>query len=439
MKLKKMTIENLHGHYNYEVNFNRDITILFGLNGSGKTTILNILDIVLSGKIAKLQNYIFKEICIYYGDEDSNKLLKVTDNGTTYIFQDDDKSHRLNKFFIDSEVHMAKFLEQRFYNKYSFLGELPNKLPSIYLPVDRHVKLVDHYDDLLLESNVETDSVIKVSKILHKVIVSISVEIAKINDDFRNRVLKLISLKFKSRYNESFEIFNDKEIAEKKIKHIKEGCLRILREFNLLDNIEEKEFISFFDNTLYKLQTMKRFLKREIEFNDRDDLEYFANLISDVSEIYRLEDIVKIADRIESKKEEVRRPLSIFVDIVNDFFGKGNDLKKIAIDDNNNVYMTNQYKENVCLQDLSSGEKQIIILFTYLLFILDKNKEFIFIVDEPELSLHLLWQRIYIKKIKEAAPNVQIIFATHSPEIVSIHSDKMFKLVREKAEMVVGV
>lgn len=64
---------------------------------------------------------------------------------------------------------------------------------------------------------------------------------------------------------------------------------------------------------------------------------------------------------------------------------------------------------------LSSGEKQLIILLTEAL--LQKSMPNIFIADEPELSLHIGWQRIIIEKILEMNPMAQIIVATHSPEI----------------------
>ena len=40
MKLENLVIEKLHGIYNYDVDFNEDITFLYGSNGCGKTTIL---------------------------------------------------------------------------------------------------------------------------------------------------------------------------------------------------------------------------------------------------------------------------------------------------------------------------------------------------------------------------------------------------------------
>lgn len=67
------------------------------------------------------------------------------------------------------------------------------------------------------------------------------------------------------------------------------------------------------------------------------------------------------------------------------------------------------------LAKLSSGEKQLLILFIESL--LQRKQPFIFLADEPELSLHIAWQRNIISAIRSINPNAQIVVATHSPEI----------------------
>lgn len=57
----------------------------------------------------------------------------------------------------------------------------------------------------------------------------------------------------------------------------------------------------------------------------------------------------------------------------------------------------------------------LVILMTVLV---EDNKPSVLFMDEPEISLHLDWQRKLIQYIKELNPNVQIILATHSPGII---------------------
>ncbi len=67
-------------------------------------------------------------------------------------------------------------------------------------------------------------------------------------------------------------------------------------------------------------------------------------------------------------------------------------------------------------QELSTGEKQILIIILSVL--LQENKPYILLMDEPENSLHPDWQENLIITIREINPNAQIIMATHSPAIV---------------------
>lgn len=73
-------------------------------------------------------------------------------------------------------------------------------------------------------------------------------------------------------------------------------------------------------------------------------------------------------------------------------------------------------------QMLSSGEKQLLILMSEAL--LQREMPAIFIADEPELSLHVLWQERLVGSLRALNPNAQIIAATHSPDIVGPLSEK---------------
>ena len=103
----------------------------------------------------------------------------------------------------------------------------------------------------------------------------------------------------------------------------------------------------------------------------------------------------------------------MFIEIVNEAFKRTNktvDTTKSKL----------QFKiEDELLESnkrLSSGEKQFIIVI--LTILLQRNQESILIMDEPEISMHLDWQRNLIQNIQKLNPNCQIILATHSPGII---------------------
>ena len=81
--------------------------------------------------------------------------------------------------------------------------------------------------------------------------------------------------------------------------------------------------------------------------------------------------------------------------------------------------------EKIGLASLSSGEKHLLrILVSALLA--DKSA---LIVDEPEISLHVDWQHHLINSLRALNAEAQIIFATHSPEIMAdVPDDKIFRI-----------
>lgn len=66
--------------------------------------------------------------------------------------------------------------------------------------------------------------------------------------------------------------------------------------------------------------------------------------------------------------------------------------------------------------DLSAGEKQMLILLINTLC--QRKQECIVLWDEPELSMHVDWQKVLIPVMMEINPNMQLILTTHSPFIL---------------------
>ena len=101
-----------------------------------------------------------------------------------------------------------------------------------------------------------------------------------------------------------------------------------------------------------------------------------------------------------------------FQDIVDDLFSETG--KKIVRTENEIRF--SQIGETLMPYQLSSGEKQILaILLTVLV---EDNQSYVLFMDEPEVSLHIEWQKRLIDLCLELNPNVQIILTTHSPAVV---------------------
>jgi predicted ATP-binding protein involved in virulence len=103
---------------------------------------------------------------------------------------------------------------------------------------------------------------------------------------------------------------------------------------------------------------------------------------------------------------------SRFQDIVDELFAETG--KKIVRTENE-IRFT-QIGEVLLPYQLSSGEKQMLaILLTVLV---EDEQPYVLFMDEPEVSLHIEWQKRLIDLCLELNPHVQIILTTHSPAVV---------------------
>ena len=110
--------------------------------------------------------------------------------------------------------------------------------------------------------------------------------------------------------------------------------------------------------------------------------------------------------------QQLSQKKSRFQDIVDDLF---TDTGKTIVRTENEIRFS-QIGETLVPYQLSSGEKQILaILLTVLV---EDNLPYVLFMDEPEVSLHIEWQKRIIDLCLELNPNVQIILTTHSPAVV---------------------
>lgn len=110
--------------------------------------------------------------------------------------------------------------------------------------------------------------------------------------------------------------------------------------------------------------------------------------------------------------QQLAEPKKKFQDIIDSLFA---DTGKKIIRTENEIRFS-QIGESLVPYQLSSGEKQILaILLTVLV---EDRKPYVLFMDEPEVSLHVEWQKQLIDLILELNPNVQIILTTHSPAVI---------------------
>lgn len=112
------------------------------------------------------------------------------------------------------------------------------------------------------------------------------------------------------------------------------------------------------------------------------------------------------------KAGELSKPKRLFQDLIDDLFS---ETGKTIVRDSNEIYFM-QYGEKISPYMLSSGEKQLLVIL--LTALVQDNNYGVLFMDEPEISLHIEWQKRLISLIRQLNPNVQIVLCTHSPAII---------------------
>lgn len=112
------------------------------------------------------------------------------------------------------------------------------------------------------------------------------------------------------------------------------------------------------------------------------------------------------------KAQQLSEPKKKFQDLIDDLFS---DTGKKIIRTENEIRFT-QIGEALHPYQLSSGEKQMLVIL--LTVLIEDNLPYVLFMDEPEVSLHIEWQKRLIDLILDLNPNVQIILTTHSPAVI---------------------
>jgi ABC-type multidrug transport system ATPase subunit len=143
-------------------------------------------------------------------------------------------------------------------------------------------------------------------------------------------------------------------------------------------------------------------------------------LIAEILEPY-VDGITARLDELQALQDTIRT----FLEHLNDFYTN----KQVQFHVNEGVRIFSLSGEELTINKLSSGEKQLLLLLSNALSA--RNEASVFIIDEPEISLNVKWQRQLIQALLDCmrGSSAQFLFATHSVEIISQYRGNLVRLV----------
>ncbi|WP_433786031.1 AAA family ATPase [Pseudomonas frederiksbergensis] len=446
MKLLKFTATNVHGYINFDIEFNKDVNFIAGLNGSGKTTALNLISSMLAPSIEELVKIKFDEATLHLNINDTisfsitakqqNDSIELS---TSALPEEPVISANLQEFRHSKDRSSAnKF---RSLKTFSFISSLPSPM---FLSLDRRfIKEVTSYDSSPLSVIFEEKSrSADADGSMKEALELISKKSAELKDKqtledrkLRDKII-LDSFHVYDRNMTGMALPNSKTPLELKAKQktIKNTLISLdfkTEEFeemydNFFDNLIglSKNVFELFskprpDSTKSSATQKKKGVasipppkSASVTFENSQSLgKWFANS----HQMARIDRLLKLIDDYEKAKTEIYRPLVKFETLVNSFLEQTD--KKIKVTNRGEVTIfIGGFERSLTI--LSSGERQILIMLAHLSLNSMLPQSGIFIVDEPELSLHISWQDMFLEAVQAAGPELQIILATHSPAII---------------------
>lgn len=421
--LDSVRIEGLWGGRDLAVTFSlhKSHNFLVGQNGTGKTTVINLIAAVLMADFERLDKTQFDKIELTLKSPGSRKkpsivVLKTPKLDVPYFditYQVKEAASSPAKTF-----DLDALAEERFYR-----GMPPRMLR------DRVVR------QRFMDIRTELESLVGVCWL----------SVYRFSDEGRpqeeRRHLPAVDQKLSSLNNSLVRYFSQlsKRYADHTLEFQKNSILSLLtpeREATLIDFsksidlVTERQSLSKVfevlgvESKLYekKLDThLAKFSHAVKTFAEKKSLNTteFAAMYN----VWKTHSLVQHHQAIEIKKKEIFASRDLFISIVNDLFA---GRKTIEISERNEIVVRARNGKPILLEELSSGEKQLLIILGEAL--LQEKSSVVYIADEPELSLHVSWQEQLTEAITRLNPNAQIIFATHSPDIVGPHSQRIIDM-----------
>lgn len=420
-KIDRAEITGFWGDREIAIDLHADVNFFIGVNGSGKTTVINIIAAALSADFTTLDRLPFQKIKLDLSEVGGRKkpsieVEKVENEDTPYssiVYRIKEKaSDKYKEYSLDEfeeEALLRRRISPRQFRAYmrqrmnrGILARLQSIINVSWLSIHRSSMSRFSPEEESYESSVDQ----KLEELSNDLGKYFSVLSAKVSDEIaefqRNIISSLLTEQTESAVFSlvlSFDLEEEKQALFDIFEKLKIGGRSAKSRI-------EKHFIEV--NRAREKLSGKEGL-------DLNDLMTLVNL-------YRSHRVVDNWNELLEKQAEILAPKATFVDVLNGLIER----KKISVNDKNEIEATTSSGKKLSIRGLSSGEKQLIIILGEAL--LQKESPWIYIADEPELSLHVRWQEKLIENLRKINPRAQIICATHSPDVVSSFSKNVFDM-----------
>ena len=447
MNIERITVDGLFNRFNHDLVFNPDehITIMIGPNGYGKTAILRIIDTLFNKLPQGLAAFPFARLKVDFDDRTALTVETQSEEHTN-----GKRQHRtLTMKFWEGEFPAEEHHIEPIFNLEEF-GIDVREIDSILPFLDRIA--TDQW------INLQTDEVLSSSDIIDKhwkQLVPHLANLTRLTPEWLQPILNAIPVHFID--TERLVVNTTRQPGHRYARYGRHGAERVRIDRTVTRYSQElarliNETSTEYGNLSQSLdRTFPVRLVDQPAIQESDEQELRADLINIENRRKQLTDAGLLAHSDEGRRlhgleevdnsklgvlavyaQDTKRKLAVFddlyrrVDTLKRIINSRFSYKKLDIGTEGFNVLTDNSKLD--LEMLSSGEQHELVLLYDLLFTVKADS--LILIDEPELSLHVAWQRDILRDLNDIATlsDFRVFLATHSPTIIGDRWDLVVEL-----------
>ena len=388
--IRRLIVKGLNNRINADLEFHSDLNIITGANGSGKTTLLKLLWYLISGHLEQILAEIpFHSVSIQTDMFDFS-MERVEPAEVTFNYSFGKEEGMYEPIAIDAE---SGRIDRKDVDRVNALEKqiAQTMKGSLFFPTFRRIEGGF--------SRVKTDTDDSTMRFLASAPEMLQVSMSRFSDEVSTNEHKFIA---------SISTEDLGELLTQKYADIYKEITT--RQSQVLEEISR-------------------------EMQNNSDKDKVSEIPQDASAV------LSAIQEVNEEREQLSKPFSVLSELsrkilrynairVTGRVAHGETTDGITLGEGSDGITVGETKDAISSDKLSSGEKQMLSFLCYNAF----NQGMTVFIDEPELSLHVDWQRRLLSTLLKQGQKNQFFIATHSPFIYSKYPDKEFMLDDDRGE-----